>query len=86
MKTRKKFYEKTPDHLKHSTDAQLVAYQYPEQGWWPIYTGLDPSELNHPDATPEIIESASIGSMFGFDVPGAKLASDFATKVEEQNV
>lgn len=60
--------------VRHLTDATVVAVCYGEAGFYPIYTRMAVDELNPEDVTPEIVESAVIGSMFGWNVPGAALA------------
>lgn len=71
------FYRKRPDYITQ-TDAPVICYKLGETGFWPIYTKKDVTDLNWDGVTEEILESAEIGSMFGWDVPGAKLAKDFA--------
>lgn len=57
---------------------QIIAIEYGEQGYMPIYG--DPSiaeDLNFANGvTPEIAEAFLIGSMFGWNCPGAKPARD----------
>jgi hypothetical protein len=68
--------------VQHSTDAPLVAVVAYGKGYYPIYTDSTPERLNPPDMTPDILEAAHIGSMFGWDVPGAKPAVDYIRKAE----
>jgi hypothetical protein len=44
------------------------------RGYYPIYANSTPERLNPPDMTTEVLEAAHIGSMFGWDVPGAEPA------------
>lgn len=67
-----------PDHgYAFSTDAPVVAIKYGESGYYPIYTRATADSLNGDAVTPDIMLSAIVGSMFGWDVPGAKDARDF---------
>jgi hypothetical protein len=62
--------------------APVIAVVYGASGYYPLYTALTPDELNEKTgATPEEIEAAIVGSMFGWDVPGAKLAEAKAVAV-----
>lgn len=55
----------------------LIAVKFLESGFYPVYTRSTAECLNGSDVTPEIMESAIIGSMFGWDVPGAKEARHY---------
>lgn len=72
--------------VEHNTDAPVVAVKFGERGYYPIYTKLTAEELNASRAqyTPEELESAVIGSMFGWTVPGARAARAAFEKREEQ--
>lgn len=70
------------DPATHKTDAPVIALKLNEIGYWPIYTRATPEELNGPNVTPEIALSAEMGSMFGWDIPGAKAARDYLEKAE----
>jgi hypothetical protein len=59
------------------TDAPVIALKYSEKGFYPIYTQAKVEDLNPPDVTQAIRESAIMGSMFGWDVPGADLAREY---------
>lgn len=62
--------------------ANLVALKVGKVGYFPIFSQASPDELNDEGVTPEIIESAEIGSIFGWDVPGARLAVEFSKGAE----
>lgn len=71
------FYAEAKDaHVEHC-GTPVIALVYGESGYRPIYTSLTPADLNA-NVTPEEVRSAVWGSMFGWDVPGAKLAADKA--------
>lgn len=72
-----KFYKDKPPYIVQ-TDAPVIAFVYQETGFWPIRTSLTANDLNPVDMTEEVIESAEIGSMSGWHVPGARLAKEFA--------
>ncbi|MDI1298605.1 hypothetical protein [Methylotenera sp.] len=72
------------------TETKIVAFVYGEMGYWPVpIVGRDitVSSLNYADMTDEILESAEVGSMFGWDLPLAQLAKDYAERrlAESQN-
>jgi hypothetical protein len=58
-------------HVEHQTTAPVIGLKLGERGFYPIHTPLDVEYLNGEAVSPEVIESAVIGSMFGWDVPGA---------------
>lgn len=60
--------------VTHNTDAPVIAIEIGERGYHPIFTQVSVEQLNPPNVTPEIIEAAVIGSMFGWRVPGARAA------------
>lgn len=64
-------------HVTHHTDAPVIAVKFMETGYWPIHTRASPDDLNLPGVTEEIIEATLIGSMFGWDAPGAEPAKRF---------
>jgi hypothetical protein len=49
----------------------VIAVKRGESGYYPIYTHLTADELNKGKVTPPQREAMLIGSMFGWDVPGA---------------
>jgi hypothetical protein len=63
--------------VSHQTDAPVVAITYNQTGFHPIRTQAKVEDLNEPDATPEVIESAVFGSMFGWDTPAAERAVNY---------
>lgn len=55
---------------RFSTDAPVCAVKLGETGYYPIRTGVTAAELNE-DATQAQLEAMLIGSMAGWDAPGA---------------
>lgn len=78
-----KFYINRPSYIVQ-TDAPVLGFVYGEVGYWPIYTRLNASALNAADMTAEILASAEIGSMCGWEVEGAKLAKAYALAKEQE--
>jgi hypothetical protein len=71
-------------HVSHSTDAPVIAVEYMERGYYPIYTHATAEVLNlNKNVTPDILEAALMGSMFGWTVPAARPAVDYF-KAREQ--
>jgi hypothetical protein len=68
-----------PSQAHVETNAPVIAIKFLESGYFPIYTSATPKELNGPNVTDQIIESAVIGSMFGWQVPGSSLAVEYFT-------
>lgn len=66
------------DALPVNTPVKVFAVKHGESGFYPIFTRRTAAELNPDDMTPEIVESAIAGSMFGWHVPGAALATAYA--------
>lgn len=62
----------------NSCQAKVIAIKIGEEGYYPIYGKFSAEELNADDVTPEIVESAVAGSMFGWGCPAAKAAVQFA--------
>lgn len=54
-----------------STDANVVAIKRGESGYYPIYVKGPAAALNDRSVTPAQIEAMHIGSMCGWEVPGA---------------
>lgn len=63
--------------------APVVAIRAFERGYHPIYTKAQPSDLNGGKFTLEEVEAAIIGSMFGWNCPGAKPAVIAIERIEE---
>jgi hypothetical protein len=61
-----------------SCEAPIIAIKIGEEGYWPIYSKFSADQLNAQDVTPEIVESAVTGSMFGWGCPTAKAALQYA--------
>jgi hypothetical protein len=57
---------------------KVFAVRQGETGFYPIFTRRAAADLNADNMTPEILESAIAGSMFGWHVPGAALATAYA--------
>lgn len=64
--------------IYQTTDSPIVAFIYGEAGYYPIYTALKAEALNDKDISIEILESAEMGSMIGWDKPGAAIAKQYA--------
>ena len=75
----------TPHEAGADTQAPVVAIKVGEMGYFPLErANAEPAELNPPGTTPEIIQSAIAGSIFGWHVPAAQLAVDFANALARQ--
>ncbi len=64
----------TPDHAMHPKTGGVILIRRGEPGYQPVDTQLRADVLNallDPVPTPLQIEAMLIGSMFGWDVPGA---------------
>lgn len=61
-----------------TTPAPVIGIKIGESGYYPIYGKFSADELNTDDVTPEIVESAVAGSMFGWGCPAAKAAIQYA--------
>jgi hypothetical protein len=71
--------------VTHQTDAPVVAIKPFERGYYPIYTLATPDDLNRGRGiTREIMEAAVVGSMSGWNVPGAKAAVTWAEAREKE--
>lgn len=57
---------------------KVLAVRHGESGFYPIFTRRTAEELNPGNMTREILDSAIAGSMFGWNVPGAALATAYA--------
>jgi hypothetical protein len=68
--------------VQHQCDAPVIAVKAFERGFCPIYTRLTPEELNHGKFSEKEIDAALLGSMFGWNVPGAKLAVAAVERIE----
>ena len=56
---------------KHPTDGSTILIQRGVAGYWP-FPGRDVDAYNaRHGITPALVEAMQIGSMFGWDVPGA---------------
>jgi len=59
-------------------DGKTVIVEYGMPGYYDVQTRLTPEEFNAAKGiTPEIAEAFLVGSMFGWDVPGAHLARKY---------
>lgn len=59
-------------HDKSPGAAPVIAVKRGERGFWPIFTQQTADELNEAEGvTPAQREAMHIGSMFGWDAPGA---------------
>lgn len=60
----------------HPYSGEKVMIEVGKEGFKPIESALSVNKLNatlDPMPTPEQIEAMTVGSMFGWDVPGAKM-------------
>lgn len=76
------FYKDKSDY-QVQTSAEIVAFVYGENGYWPIpiiAPDVTAKSLNYDDMTDEVLESAEAGSMFGWDLPLARIAKSYAEK------
>lgn len=71
-------YAARPDSMRHSEPAPIVAITIGESGYSPIHSTQTPEELNGPSVTADIIQSAIMGSMFGWNAPAARAALNWA--------
>lgn len=69
--------------VAHQTNAPVIAIKAFERGFYPIYTRATPDDLNNGKFSNEEIESAILGSMSGWNCPGAKLAVKAIERIEE---
>lgn len=59
---------------KNPSDGETIIIVRGERGYHP-FPGRDADRFNaRRNITPEMVEAMLVGSMFGWDVPGAKLA------------
>ena len=68
---------------------KIIAVKRGESGYFPIQTSLSVEDLNFPlNVTREQIEAMFIGSMFGWDVPGAHpdAHKKFSTEIVDKTV
>lgn len=77
------FYYDVPGSIvAHSTKAPVFAVKSFERGYYPIYTRSNAAKLNDDKLTPEVLESALIASVAGWDCPGAKEARAYVEAME----
>lgn len=60
-----------------SVDAPIVAVKPNELGYWPVQTEISADDLNK-GAPHDVLESAYVASMFGWNCPAAKKAAEYA--------
>lgn len=68
--TRRLVFMETPESVKHATKAPMICVEYNVPGYWPIWSSATADELNEGRNT--VVATVLIGSMFGWDCPGAK--------------
>lgn len=76
------FYMERPSYVLD--ECPVIAIKEGHTGYWPIWTRRSYEELNQADMTPEIIEAAFAGSMFGWQCEAAKPAIDYCEKRRAQ--
>jgi hypothetical protein len=70
-----------PDY--HTTEAKVICLELGKSGYTEIFSEADVDDLNYCHIGVEVIESALAGSMFGWNIPAAKLAVDFMDEDNE---
>ena len=60
------------------TTAPVICVVVGESGYYPIFTAQTADTLNGTALPESVLTAAVIGSMFGWDVPGAKDAVEYA--------
>ena len=78
------FIEAVRACVETQTDAPIIAVKADQGGFYPVYTRAKAARLNPADMTPEILDSAVAGSMFGWHVPAAALARAYAYEQEKR--
>lgn len=76
------FFDTKGSVVEHSLDAPVYAVKAWERGYYPIYTRLSAADLNKGRYSPEVLEAAQAGSMFGWHVPAAEKAAEFVLASE----
>lgn len=69
--------------VEHTCNAPVFAVKSFERGYWPIQTPATAEQLNG-DIPAKVLESAEIGSHFGWDCPGAKDAVEYIQQIEKE--
>lgn len=65
-------YKDNPKDGQFSTDAPVIAFKRGEKGYYPVMTPATAAELNaNKGTTLAQVEAMHMGSLFGWDVPGA---------------
>jgi hypothetical protein len=68
--------------VEHNTEAPVIAIKAFERGYYPIFTRATPEQLNRGKYSEEVLEAAVIGSICGWNVPGARPAAEYAEAAE----
>jgi hypothetical protein len=69
------FFDTKGSCVEHSTDAPVFAVKAFERGFYPIYTKANAATLNGGAHSEEVLEAALVGSLCGWNVPGARPAA-----------
>ncbi len=77
------YFDTVGSVVAHSNPAPRYAVKAYERGFYPIHSARSASELNAPDMSPEVLESAQAASMFGWHVPAARAAVDYVQAREK---
>jgi hypothetical protein len=77
------YYDVKGSCVEHTTDAPVFAVKAFERGYYPIYTRASAETLNH-GVSAEVLESALIASLAGWNVPGARSARAFVEAAERR--
>jgi len=76
--TMKFFIDNDKNRAISNTSAPVIAVILNDDGYWPIQTMATASQLNPTDMTAEVLDAALAGSMFGWNVPAARAAVEYA--------
>lgn len=74
------FYLQRHPKIHHNGTTDIVAVQVGEKGFWQIETQADVDTLNGGKLPKDVAEGALVGSMFGWDTPGARAAIEYANE------
>ena len=63
---------------RHPETGEPIMIYAGEQGYWPLAPDIDPEKFNRDiGATPAQLRAMEIGSMFGWEVPGSFVKTEF---------
>lgn len=79
------FFNTKGSIVEHSTDAPVFAVKGFRRGYYPIYTHATAESLNK-DTPPDVLESALIASVAGWNCPGAAAAREHCEQAERAQI